>query len=103
MTNPDATADDRLAALFAAELPPARDLDFQAEVLAALARRRFAADMLLLCTVTSLAGAGLWLVWPAISPVLEALGQGLAPGLAAVIVAASILALTSGRILSPRS
>lgn len=103
MTNPDASPDDRLAALFAAELPPARDMEFQAEVLAALARRRFAADMLLLSTVTSVAGAGLWLIWPALAPTLEALGQGLAPGLAAVIAAGSIVALTSGRILSPRS
>ena len=103
MTNPDATPDDRLAALFAADLPPAQDVAFQAEVLAAMTRRRFAADMLLLTTAATLAGAGLWLVWPAIAPTLEALGQGLAPGLAAVIAAASILALTSGRILSPRS
>jgi hypothetical protein len=103
MTNPEADPDGRLAALFAADLPPARDLGFQAEVLAAMARRRFAADMMLLSTMTILAGIGLWLVWPAIAPALEALGQGLAPGLAAVIAAASILALTSGRILSPRS
>jgi hypothetical protein len=101
MTNPD--ANDRLAALFAADLPPARDLGFQAEVLAAMARRRFAADMMLLSTATTLAGAGLWLVWPAIAPALEALGRGLAPGLAAVITAGSIVALTSGRMLSPRS
>jgi hypothetical protein len=101
MTNPD--ADDRLAALFAADLPPARDVGFQAEVLAAMARQRFAAEMMLLSTMTTLAGVGLWLVWPAIAPALEALAQGLAPGLAALIAAASILALTSGRILSPRA
>jgi hypothetical protein len=103
MTKPDPTPDERLAALFATELPPARDAGFQAEVLEAVARRRFAADMLLLSTVTSMAGAGLWLVWPALAPTLEALGQGLAPGLTAVIAAGSIVALTTGRILSPRS
>ena len=103
MTDPDADPDDRLAALFAADLPPARDLGFQAEVLGAMARRQFHADMMLLSTMTLLAGVGMWLVWPAIAPALEALGQGLAQGLAAVIAAASILALTSGRILAPRS
>jgi DNA primase len=103
MTKPDATPDARLAAFFAAELPPARDLGFQAEVMAAMARRRFVADMVLLSTVTTLAGIGLWLVWPVVAPVLEALARGLAPGLAAVIAAASIVALTTGRILSPRS
>src|SRR4051812_4954348 len=103
MSNPDATPDERLAALFAADLPPARDVAFQAEVLAAMARRRFLADMMLLSTITSLAGVGLWLVWPAVAPALEALSRGLAPGLAAVIAAASIVVLTSGRILSPRS
>jgi DNA primase len=103
MTTPDADPDARLAALFAADLPPVRDVSFQAEVLAAMARQRFLADMLLLSTITTVAGVGLWLVWPIVAPTLEALGRGQAPGLAAVIAAASIVALTSGRILSPRS
>jgi hypothetical protein len=101
MTHPD--ADARLAALFAADQPPARDVAFQAEVLEAVARRRFLADLLLLSTATTITGAGLWLIWPAMAPTLEALGQGLAPGLAAVIAAGSIVALTTGRILAPRS
>lgn len=101
MTHPD--ADVRLAALFAADLPPARDMEFQAEVLAALARRRFQADLLLLLTVITVTAAGLWLIWPAFSPTVEALAHGLAPGLAAVIAAGSILALTTGWILAPRS
>jgi hypothetical protein len=103
MTHPDADPDARLAAFFAAQLPPARDLGFQAEVLAAVARRRFVADMVLLSTVTTLAATALWLIWPAVAPALEALGRGLAPGLAAVITAASIVALASGSHLSSRS
>ena len=99
MTSPD----DRLAAFFAAETPPVRDPDFQAEVLAQVARRRFVADTVALASVTTLTTAILWLVWPAIAPALVALGRGLAPGLAAVIAAGSIVALTSGRILLPRS
>lgn len=100
---PDASPDDRLAALFAADLPPARDMGFQAEVLAAMARRRLMADLLLLSTATTLSAAALWLVWPVIAPTLEALGRGLAPGLAALIAAGSILAITTGRVLAPRS
>ncbi len=96
MTSPD----DRLAAFFAAELPPARDPGFQARVLEQVARRRFMADLIMLGSVTTVSAAILWLVWPTLWPVLEALGQGRAPGLAAVVAAASIVALTSGRILT---
>jgi hypothetical protein len=103
MNNPDTSPDARLAALFAAETPPARDIDFQAGVLAAVARRRFAADMMMLSTLVTLGSVCLWLLWPVLAPTLEALARGLAPGLAAVVVAASVLALTSGRALSPRS
>jgi hypothetical protein len=103
MSKPDIDPNARLAALFAAETPPFRDVDFEAGVLAAVARRRFAADMMMLSTVVTLGGVFLWLMWPVLAPTLEALGRGLAPGLTAVIVAASILALTSGWALSPRS
>ena len=99
MTSPD----DRLSALFAADLPPARDPAFQGDVLAALARRRFQADLMLLASATVIGGAILWLVWPALVPVLEGLGQNLFPGLTAAIVAASVLVLTTGRMASPRS
>ncbi len=103
MTKPDASPDERLAALFAAEQPPARDPAFQAGVLAAMARQRFVADMLLMATVAILATVALWLIWPAVAPTLITLGQAFAPGLAALIAAGSILAVTTGRILSPRS
>lgn len=99
MTSPD----DRLAALFAADLPPARDPAFQAEVLAGLARRRFLADLMVLGSATVIGAAMLWLIWPTVAPVLEAVGRGLFPGLIAAVVAASVVALTSGRMLSPRS
>lgn len=69
----------------------------------AVVRRRFAADMMMLSTVVTLASVVLWLIWPVLAPTLEALGRGLAPGVAAVIAAASIVALTSGWVLSPRS
>jgi hypothetical protein len=99
MTSPD----DRLAALFAADLPPARDSAFQAEVLAALVRRRFLADLMVLGSATVIGAAILWLIWPALVPVLEGLGRDLFPALTAAVVAASVLVLTSGRMLSPRS
>lgn len=103
MSKPDIDPDAHLAALFATETPPFRDMAFQAEVMAAVARRRFAADMMMLSTVVTLATAFLWLIWPVMAPTLEALGRGLAPALTAVVVAASVLAFTSGWALSPRS
>lgn len=99
MTSPD----DRLAAFFAAEEPPARDPGFQAEVLAGLARRQFLGELSALSGATAVGGVVLWLVWPALAQVLEALSRGLAPGLVAVIVAGSVVAMTSNRILAPRS
>ncbi|HEX5377106.1 MAG TPA: hypothetical protein VFW47_00955 [Phenylobacterium sp.] len=99
MTRPD----DRLAALFAADLPPARDPGFQAEVLEGLARRRFQADLMWLASAAVVSGAALWLLWPVVAPTLEALGRGLAPGAMALAVAASIVILATGRTLLPRS
>lgn len=75
MTNPDI----HLAGLFAADLPPARDHAFQAEVLAALARRRLYADLGRLSAGCALAGGLLAVVAPAVSPVLMALAQAFAP------------------------
>jgi hypothetical protein len=99
MTSPD----ERLAAFFAAEQPPARDPGFQAEVLAGLARRRFLEELSALSGFTAVGGAVLWLVWPALTATLEALGRGLAPGLIAVVVAGSVIALSSSQVLAPRS
>lgn len=99
MTSPD----ERLAALFAADLPPARDTGFQAGVLEELARRRFLNDLALWTAACGVGGAVFWLLWPALAPTVVILSRSLAPGAIAAVAAASILAITSGRILSPRS
>jgi hypothetical protein len=96
-------ADDRLAALFAADLPPARDPVFQAQVLERVARRRFQDEFVMLSGLCGLGAVLLWAIWPVVAPAIEAVSRSLAPGLIWLVVAASILALTSGRALAPRS
>ena len=86
------SADDRLKALFAADAPPAHDPAFQAAVMAAVMRREFAADMLLLAGTTLVGGAGLWALWPTIHPTLVALSQEFAP-------LAAVLALAAGAVV----
>ncbi|WP_304219097.1 hypothetical protein [Phenylobacterium aquaticum] len=91
--------DDRLRALFAADAPPTRDHAFEAAVFERLARRAFLLDLAALSAI-SLAGAGLlWLLWPAISPALMAVGQGLAPAALGLGVVAVLLTLGGARIL----
>jgi hypothetical protein len=91
------TSDDRLKALFAADLPPARDPAFQANVLAALVRRRFLGELGLISAASALGAVALGVLWPTLGPVLARLGRDLAPAAIALAVAVSILALASGR------
>jgi hypothetical protein len=91
------TSDDRLKALFAADLPPARDPAFQANVLAALVRHRFLGELGLISATSLLGGAALGVLWPTLGPVLARLGQDLAPAAIAMGIAVSILALASDR------
>ncbi len=87
--------DARLSAYFASELPLARDAAFQAEVLEIVARRAFFREVAGLSAV-SLGGAGLlWLMWPVVHSTLGLMARGLAPGAVWVVVAVSIIALTS--------
>ncbi len=99
MTSPD----ERLAALFAADLPPPRDPGFQAEVLAAVARREFLGDVMALGTLTTVAVAMICVLWPALSPTLSVVGRELAPGLICVAVAGSVAIMARARFLSPGS
>jgi len=91
------TPDDRLAALFAADLPPARDPAFQAEVLARLARRRLLLDLAWLSGASGLGAVALGMTWPVISPILAEIGRSLAPAGLAVVLAAFIVALAGWR------
>jgi hypothetical protein len=103
MITPDDRPDDRLAALFAADLPPARDPAFKAEVLAGLARRRFAADMAWLSAACGIGALALGAVWPVLSPAILDLGQSLAPAALAVAVAAFVVVAANGRGLDAAS
>lgn len=82
------TAEDKLAAFFAEATPPARDLAFQAMVAERVARRRAVATVVALIPWTIAAIVLCWALSPMIGPVLEGLGQTLAP-------AAAILGLTA--------
>ena len=99
MTSPD----ERLAALFAQDLPPKHDPTFQAEVLERLSRRMLRIELFQLAVV-SLAGAGLlWFLRSTINAVAAVVWAGLLPGAACVVVALSIVALTRGGGLGVRS
>lgn len=93
MTRPD----DRLAALFAADLPPVRDPSFQAEVLAGLARRRFMVELAWLTAACALGAVALGALWPVLSPPLLDLGRSLAPAAVAATIAAFIVLVANGR------
>lgn len=81
------TPEDRLNAFFAEATPPARDLAFQAIVAERVARRRAFATVGALIPWTIAAIVLCWAVGPMMGPVVEGLGQTLAP-------AAAILGLT---------
>lgn len=81
------TPEDKLAAFFAEAKPPARDLAFQAVVAERVARRRAIATVGALIPWTVAAIVLCWAVGPMIGPVIDELGQTLAP-------AAAILMLT---------
>ena len=78
------TPDERLAAFFAEATPPSRDLAFQAMVAERVARRRAFATVGALIPWTIAAIVLCWAIGPMIGPVVEGLGQTLAP--AAVIL-----------------
>jgi hypothetical protein len=89
-------ADDRLRALFASDAPAVRDTAFSAEVMAALARRRFTEDMLSLAGLAALGGVLLWAFWPLIGPALAVAGLALAP-LAGALTLAAVAVMLLGR------
>lgn len=89
--------DERLAAFFATDLPPSRDPRFQAEVRHALARRRFATDMMVLSTACAIGATAFWLVGPLLAPIVVDLTRALSPGLVIVVLGAWIWTLNAGR------
>ena len=95
------TPDDTLSAFFSEQAPPARDLAFQAVVAERIARRRAWATVLALVPWTVAAMAMLWAVGPVVLPLVEGLGEAVAP--TAAILAFTGLAvgamMTTGRRL----
>ncbi len=89
---PDPTHDQALAAFFAAQVPPPRDLAFEARVAAGVARRRALATVLALVPWTIAAVAVLWALAPLVAPVVEGLGQTLAPAVALLVLTALTVA-----------
>ena len=81
------TPEETLNAFFAEAKPPARDLAFQTGVAERVARRRAFATVGALVPWTIAAMVLCWALGPMMAPVIEGLGQTLAP-------AAAILMLT---------
>lgn len=90
------TPDDRLKALFAQDLPPARDAHFSAAVSERLVRRRWLQDMALLAGLSVLGALALWALWPVLHPALTAVSDRLAPAAWALALAFSAVAILGG-------
>ncbi|MGA0604435.1 hypothetical protein ACO2Q0_00405 [Phenylobacterium sp. VNQ135] len=93
----DDAADARLKALFALDAPRARDPAFQAEVMAAVMRREFRADLTVLAGGALVGGLALWAVWPVALPVIAELAHDLAPTAALLALAAAAVVVLGGR------
>lgn len=88
------TPEQKLAALFAAEAPPARDYAFQARMAQAIALRRAWMTVAALVPWVIAAVALLWALSPVVGPMSDSLGEALQPaatmlaGAAVTVVAA---------------
>jgi hypothetical protein len=89
-------ADHRLKALFAEDLPPARDAAFSAEVSARLARRQCLLDLALLGALSAVGGLALWGLWPALQPAVISVSERLAPAAWALAIAFCAVAALGG-------
>jgi hypothetical protein len=89
-------ADHRLKALFAEDLPLARDAAFSAEVSARLARRQCLADLAVLAGLSAVGGLALWGLWPSLQPALVAVSDRLAPAAWALAIAFCAVAALGG-------
>jgi hypothetical protein len=85
------TPEQKLAALFAAEAPPARDYAFQARMAQAIALRRAWMTVAALVPWAVAAVAVLWALIPVVGPMSESLGAALQPA-AAMLAGAAVTA-----------
>ena len=89
------TPEQKLAALFATERPPARDHGFQAAVAQRIVVRRAWMTAAALAPWTIAAAAGLWGLSPVVGPLAEGLAGVIEPS-------ATVLSLTGGTLLAAR-
>jgi len=88
------TPEQKLAALFAAEAPPARDYAFQARMAQAIALRRAWMTVAALVPWAVAAVAVLWALVPVVGPMRESLGAALQPA-AAMLAGAAVTAVAA--------
>ena len=80
------TPEETLNAFFAETTPPARDLGFQAAVAERVARRRALTTVGALIPWTIAAMVLCWAMGPMMAPLIEGLGQTLAPAAAIMML-----------------
>ena len=88
------TPEQKLAALFAAEAPPARDYLFEARTAQAIALRRAWMTVAALVPWAVAAIAVLWALIPVVGPMSESLGSALQPA-AAMLAGAAVTAVAA--------
>jgi hypothetical protein len=88
------TPEQKLAALFAAEAPPARDHAFQARMAQAIALRRAWMTVAALVPWAVAAVAVLWALIPVVGPMSDSLGTALQPA-AAMLAGAAVTAVAA--------
>ncbi len=88
------TPEQKLAALFAAEAPPARDYAFQASMAEAIALRRAWMTVAALVPWAVAAVAVLWALIPVVGPMRDSLGAALQPA-AAMLAGAAVTAVAA--------
>lgn len=86
------TPERKLAALFAAEAPPARDYLFEARMAQAIALRRAWMTVAALVPWAVAAVAVLWALIPVVGPMRDSLGEALRPA-AAMLAGAAFTAV----------
>lgn len=92
----DRQTDDHLKALFAQDLPPARDAAFSAAVTERLVRRRWLQDLAFLGGISVIGAIALWALWPVLHPAVTAVSEELAPAAWALALAFAAVAILGG-------
>lgn len=82
------TPEQKMAALFAADVPPARDLAFTVETARRIALRRAWIRVVAMAPMAIAAAALLWALQPLLAPLGSDLGQALVPSMSVIGVAA---------------